>query len=142
MKLRTDITFAYIKPENGMKNQEAIIEEIKDNGFKIIGDKIYHYTKPGAEILYEEHEGKPFYETLVEFTCSEDVRVLLLQKENAVEEWRKLIGDTKKPAEGTLRYRFQIPNPGHKNVVHGTDKPAKVIEEAVIPFPEMSHLWI
>lgn len=141
MTTRTDLTYAYIKPENGMENQEAIIQEIINNGFEILGDKIYRYTKPGAKKLYAEHEGKPFCETLIKFTCSEEVRALVLKKENAVKAWRDLIGDTRNPTEGTIRHRFQIPNPGHKNVVHGTDKSEKVMEEALTPFPELAYLW-
>lgn len=141
MNNRTDLTYAYIKPENGMENQEEIIQEIKNNGFEILGDKIYRYTKPGAKKLYKEHEGKGFYETLIKFTCSEPVRVLVLKKNNAVKAWRDFIGDTKNPAEGTIRYMFQIPNDGHKNVVHGSDCNERVPIEALQVFPELAYLW-
>lgn len=140
-KERTDLTYSYIKAENGMKNADEILRRTEEAGFKIIGKKLFRYTKNTAKALYGEHEGKPFYDRLMNFTCSANVIALLLEKENAVEEWRKFIGDTKKPAEGTIRYLFQIPNDGEQNVVHGTDKPKRVREEALIPFPELAYLW-
>lgn len=140
-KERTDLTYSYIKAENGMENAEEILRRTEEAGFKIIGKKIFRYTETTAKELYGEHEGKHFYERLMNFTCSADVIALVLQKDNAVEAWRDFIGDTKKPAEGTIRWLFQIPNDGEKNVVHGTDKPERVMEETLTPFPELAYLW-
>lgn len=141
MKNRNDLTYSYIKAENGMENAEEILRRTKEAGFKIIGKKIFRYSEQTAKKLYEEHEGKPFYERLINFACSADIIALLLQKNNAVEEWRKFIGETKNPTKGTIRHLFQIPNDGEKNVIHGTDSNKKVPIEALPVFPELAYLW-
>lgn len=132
---RTDLTFAYIKPENGMANEKKIIKIITKAGFTIRATKRYQFTEEIAKKFYKEHMGKDFYNVLIEFTCSEEVRVFLLQKENAVQAWRDFIGATKNPTEGTLRHTFQIPNPGHKNVVHGSDSNENAKRETSLVFP-------
>jgi len=140
-KLRKDITFAYIKPENGMSNEDVIIKTILENGFEIIEEKLYSFTLNDAEWLYRQHEGKDFFPTLIKFTCSAPVKILVLKKENAVQEWRNLIGDTKNPQKGTIRARFAIANPGHKNTVHGSDSDQNAMEEICMFFSKLTYLF-
>ena len=115
-------TFAIIKPDavkNGHSGQ--IIDRVINNNFKILGLKLIRMTKPQAEGFYEVHSEKPFYAELTEFMSSGKCIVMALQKEDAVNEWRKLIGATN-PAEaedGTIRKDFA--SSLGENAVHGAD---------------------
>ena len=115
-------TFAIIKPDavkNGHSGQ--IIDRVINSNFKIIGLKLIKMTKPQAEGFYEIHSEKPFYAELTEFMSSGKCIVMALQKEDAVNEWRKLIGATN-PAEaedGTIRKDFA--SSLGENAVHGAD---------------------
>ena len=115
-------TFAIIKPDavkNGHSGQ--IIDRVINSNFKILGLKLIRMTKPQAEGFYEVHSEKPFYAELTEFMSSGKCIVMALQKEDAVNEWRKLIGATN-PAEaenGTIRKDFA--SSLGENAVHGAD---------------------
>ncbi len=115
-------TFAIIKPDavkNGHSGQ--IIDRVINSNFKILGLKLIKMTKPQAEGFYEIHSEKPFYAELTEFMSSGKCIVMALQKEDAVNEWRKLIGATN-PAEakdGTIRKDFA--SSLGENAVHGAD---------------------
>ena len=115
-------TFAIIKPDavkNGFMGQ--IIDRILNNDFKILGLKLIRMTKPQAEGFYEIHSDKPFYSELTEFMSSGKCVVIALQKEDAVNEWRKLIGATNpsEAEEGTIRKDFA--SSLGENAVHGAD---------------------
>ena len=101
--------------------QNEIKNEFKINNFEIIKEKKIHITKQEAEEFYKVHETKPFYEDLCTYLSSGPIVVMILQKENAVLENRKLMGSTNpKDAEnGTLRKKFGISI--DKNSVHGSD---------------------
>ncbi len=118
----SNLTFGIIKPDAVKKGvQGSIIQRILNNGFKIRGMKLIHQTRKQAEGFYEVHRGKPFYDELTEFMSSGPCVVLALEKENAVPEWRKLMGATN-PAEadeGTLRKEFA--SSIGENAVHGSD---------------------
>ena len=115
-------TFAIIKPDavkNGHSGQ--IIDRVINSNFKILGLKLIRMTKPQAEGFYEVHSEKSFYAELTEFMSSGKCIVMALQKEDAVNEWRKLIGATN-PAEaedGTIRKDFA--SSLGENAVHGAD---------------------
>ena len=115
-------TFAIIKPDavkNGHSGQ--IIDRVINSNFKILGLKLIRMTKSQAEGFYEVHSEKPFYAELTEFMSSGKCIVMALQKEDAVNEWRKLIGATN-PAEaedGTIRKDFA--SSLGENAVHGAD---------------------
>lgn len=101
--------------------QGTIIQRILDDGFGIRGMKLIHQTREQAEGFYAVHKGKPFYDELTEFMSSGPCVVMVLEKENAVPEWRKLMGATN-PAEadeGTLRKEFA--SSIGENAVHGSD---------------------
>ena len=115
-------TLSIIKPDAVERNlQDEIKNEFKINNFEIIKEKKIHITKQEAEEFYKVHETKPFYEDLCTYLSSGPIVVMILQKENAVLENRKLMGSTNpKDAEnGTLRKKFGISI--DKNSVHGSD---------------------
>lgn len=115
-------TLCIIKPDAVKKNvQGSIIQMILDNGFKISAMKLIQLSEDQAKKFYEVHKERPFYGELVNFMISGPVIPIALEKENAVAEWRKLIGATD-PAEaeaGTIRKLFA--NSKSENAVHGSD---------------------
>lgn len=120
--IMNNLTFGIIKPDAVKKGVHGtIIQKIIDNGFLIRGMKLIHQTREQAEGFYEVHRGKPFYDELTEFMSSGPCVVLVLEREDAVPEWRKLMGATN-PAEadeGTLRKDFATSI--GENAVHGSD---------------------
>ena len=118
----SNLTFGIIKPDAVTKGvQGAIIQKILDNGFGIRGMKLIHQTKKQAEGFYAVHRERPFFGELTEFMSSGPCVVLVLEKENAVPEWRNLMGATN-PAEadeGTIRKEFA--SSIGENAVHGSD---------------------
>ncbi|MFA4924815.1 MAG: nucleoside-diphosphate kinase [Ignavibacteriaceae bacterium] len=118
----TNKTFAMIKPDAVKKNLIGqIITKFTEAGFKIKAMKMTRLTKESAQGFYEVHKDKPFYNGLVEFIISGPVVALALEKENAVADFRKLIGATD-PAEaeaGTIRKLYA--DSKSENAVHGSD---------------------
>ena len=115
-------TLSIIKPDAVERDlQNEIKNEFKINNFEIIKEKKIHITKQEAEEFYKVHETKPFYEDLCTYLSSGPIVVMILQKENAVIENRKLMGSTnpKEAEAGTLRKKFGISI--DKNSVHGSD---------------------
>ena len=117
-------TFAMIKPDAiKAKNSGKIIDMIEQNGFEIVGMRKLHMSKNDAETFYAVHKERPFFGELVEFITSGPVVVMALQKDNAIAEWRKLMGATnpEQAEEGTIRKLFgsSIGN----NAAHGSDAP-------------------
>ncbi len=115
-------TLAILKPDCVRKNLiGAVIEKIEKAGFKIIAMKMTHLTKEVAGEFYAVHKERPFYNELVEFMSSGACIPMILEKENAVEDFRKLIGatDPKKAEKGTIRnlYAESI----GENIIHGSD---------------------
>ena len=82
-----------------------ILNMISENGFYITALKMVQLTRKDAENFYAVHKGKPFYPSLIDFMSSGPIVTAILEKENAVEEYRKLIGSTdpEKAEDGTLR---------------------------------------
>ena len=104
-------------------------------GFKISALKMLHLTRGEAERFYEVHVGRPFYDDLVEFMISGPIVVATLEKENAVEEYRALIGptDPEKAEEGTIRKMYATSM--RMNAVHGSDSDENAEAEATFFFP-------
>tara|TARA_X000000368_G_C22944518_1_gene673705 strand:+ start:629 stop:1051 length:423 start_codon:yes stop_codon:yes gene_type:complete len=115
-------TFAIIKPD-AVRNENTgkIYDRILKANFKIIGAKLLHMTKDQAKGFYAVHSARPFFNDLVKFMTSSPCMVLALEKENAVEEWRKTIGATnpQDADENTIRKDFA--NSVQENAVHGSD---------------------
>ena len=117
-------TLAILKPDCVGKNlQGEVLSRIQKAGFKLLGMKQIRLTKEAAGVFYAVHKGRPFYDGLVEFMSSGSCVPIALEKENAVSDFRKLIGatDPKDAAEGTIRKLF-ADNKG-ENIVHGSDSP-------------------
>ena len=115
-------TLSIIKPDAVERNlQEQIQKNFTENGFNIKDQKKIQISKSEAEEFYKVHETKPFYEDLCNYLASGPIVVMILEKENAVLENRKLMGatDPKKAEEGTLRKKYGISI--DKNSVHGSD---------------------
>lgn len=130
-------TLCIIKPDAVKKRvQGGIIQMILDAGFKMRGMKLIHMTKEQAQKFYEVHKERPFYGELVEFMTSGPVIPIALEKDNAVADYRTLIGatDPAEAAEGTVRKRFA----GSKaeNAVHGSDSVENGKVEVEFFFPE------
>ena len=96
---------------------------------KIVASKRVNATRDQFETFYAEHKGKPFFEGLVEFMTSGPIVVQVLEKENAIQAWRDLMGktDPAEAAEGTIRKKY-AESKGH-NSVHGSDSPASAERE-------------
>ncbi len=115
-------TLSIIKPDAvERKLQEEIKSEFKKNDFLITNEKKIHISKHEAEQFYKVHETKPFYSDLCTYLSSGPIVVMVLEKENAVMDNRKLMGATnpQEAEEGTLRKKFGISI--DKNSVHGSD---------------------
>ena len=115
-------TLSIIKPDAVERNlSEEIKNEFKKNGFNILKEKKIKLEKSEAEKFYQVHQSKPFYNNLCDYLSSGPIIVMLLEKENAVTENRKLMGatDPKYAESGTLREKYGISI--DKNSVHGSD---------------------
>lgn len=115
-------TFAMIKPSACRKNHVGpILAMINQAGFRISAIRSTKLTKEEAETFYEMHRGKEFFNDLCEFMSSGPIIALLLEKENAIDDFRKLIGNTNPSMaeEGTIRKMFA--ESLQKNAIHGSD---------------------
>ena len=129
-------TFTIIKPRAVTKGYIGpILNKISEAGFKIAALKMLHLTRGEAERFYDVHVGRPFYDDLVELMISGHIVVSVLEKENAVEEYRKLIGSTdpEKAEEGTIRKMYA--ESMRANAVHGSDSDENAEIEATFFFP-------
>lgn len=118
----TERTLAILKPDCVKKNLIGeVVTKIQKAGFKVIAMKKMRLTKETAGGFYAVHKGRPFYESLVEFMSSGPCVPIALEKENAVADFRTLIGatDPKDASEGTIR-KLYADNKG-ENIVHGSD---------------------
>lgn len=124
-------TFSIIKP-NAVRTGKfgPIMSMINEAGFEIAAMKMVHMTLQQAESFYEVHRGKPFFDSLIEFMTSGPVFVMILKHDNAVDEFRKLIGatDPAKAEPGTIRKMFAVSI--QMNAVHGSDCDENAIREA------------
>lgn len=126
-----NITFTMIKPKAVSDGYIGpILNKISEGGFRITAMKMLQLTRRDAMKFYEVHKARPFYESLVEFMSSGPIVAAILEKENAVEDYRKLIGatDPSKAEEGTIRklYATSI----QENAVHGSDSDENAMIES------------
>lgn len=115
-------TLAMIKPDAiEKKYQGLIIHDILDAGFEIKAMKMLHLSQDQAKAFYSVHKGKDFYEPLVEFMTSGSIIALLLEKDNAIQDYRALMGSTdpENAAIGSLRKKYAETT--RRNAVHGSD---------------------
>lgn len=129
-------TFTIIKPRAVSKGYIGpILNKISEAGFRITALKMLQLTQGEAQRFYEVHRERPFYNDLVEFMISGPIVVGVLEKENAVEEYRKVIGSTDpaKAEEGTIRKMYA--ESLQANAVHGSDSDENAVLEATFFFP-------
>ncbi len=128
--MKGKITFSIIKPD-AVENEYIgpILKMIQDAGFHIVTMKMTQLTNNQAEQFYLVHKDKAFYKDLVDFMISGPIVVMMLEKTNAVADFRKLVGatDPGKAEEGTIRklYAGSVQN----NAVHGSDSDENAIIE-------------
>jgi nucleoside-diphosphate kinase len=128
-------TYAMIKPDGVQRGLTSeIIGRIEAKGFRIVGLKLLQISRSTAERHYGEHAGKPFFEGLVAFITSGPVVAMVLEGENAIAEWRKMMGAThpKDAAPGTIR--GDLASTIDHNVAHGSDGAATAEREIGIFF--------
>lgn len=117
-----NITFTIVKPKAVSKGYTGpILNMIHEAGFRISAIKMVQLTENEARTFYQVHRERPFYNDLVEFMVSGPIVVAVLEKENAVDDYRKLIGatDPAKAEEGTIRRLYA--ESVQANAVHGSD---------------------
>ncbi len=115
-------TLAIIKPDAYKRRLVGnIITTLELEGFKIIAMKLIHMTEAQAQGFYRVHRNKPFYKGLTEFMTSGPCVVMVLEGEDVIKKYRKLMGatDYKKAEPGTIRY--ELATSLRHNVVHGSD---------------------
>ena len=123
-------TLSIIKPDAVKRHLiGAILARFEQQGFNIAAAKMVQLNREQAEGFYAEHQGKPFFESLVEYMISAPVFVSVLEKENAVQDYRTLMGTTnpETAAEGTIRRDFALNQ--RENSVHGSDSPESAARE-------------
>jgi nucleoside-diphosphate kinase len=140
MLMNGKFTLSIIKP-NAIRTGKTgpILAMINEGGFEISAMKMVQMTIQQAQAFYAVHTGKPFFEELVEFMISGPVVVLILKHDNAVEEFRKLIGatDPNKAEQGTIRRTFAVSV--KMNAVHGSDSDENAVREANFFFSDIER---
>jgi nucleoside-diphosphate kinase len=124
-------TLTIIKPDAVRKQLTGkILSIIESNGFRIVAIKGYQLSESDAQKFYSVHKGKPFFNELVEFMSSGPLVAVLLEKQNAIEDFRGLIGATNPAdaAEGTIRRMFAESKTS--NAIHGSDSDENAALEA------------
>ena len=133
----SNITFTMVKPEAvEAGNTGAILNKIESSGFRIVALKKVLLTKERAGEFYSVHKERPFYSELVDYMCSGPIIAAILEKDNAVADFRELIGATD-PSEakpGTIRHEYAESK--GKNAVHGSDSDDNAQIEANFHFSQ------
>ena len=140
IKNMSNRTFTMIKPDATKKgNTGAILEKINAAGYRIVSLKMLHLSAEKAGEFYAVHRERPFYGELVEFMSSGPISAAILEKENAVEDFRILIGATNpaQAAEGTIR-KLIAASIG-ENAIHGSDSDANAAIEGDFFFSKLEQ---
>ncbi len=130
-------TLAILKPDCVRKNLIGeVVRRIQEAGFRVRAMRLVKLTKTEAEGFYAVHRGRPFFEELTEFMSSGPCVPIVLEKENAVQDFRDLIGatDPAEAEEGTIRRAFA--DDMGQNIVHGSDSEDNGKLESNYFFPE------
>lgn len=135
--MATERTLAILKPDCVRKRKVGeVLHRIQEAGFQIQAMKMITLSKTEAEGFYAVHEDKPFFDDLTTFMSSGPCVPIVLEKENAIADFRALIGatDPDEAAEGTIRSDFA--DSVQENIVHGSDSPTNGEKEAAYFFAE------
>ena len=130
-------TLTIIKPDSmEKKNEDSVLSILKKEGFEIVAERRTRLTEEQARAFYIEHAEKPFYNSLVAYMTSGPVILAVLQKDNAIEDLRTVMGatDPKKAAEGTIRKKYG--ESIERNAIHGSANRADAEREVLFFFPE------
>jgi len=130
-------TLSIVKPDAVAKNVIGeIYARFEKAGLKIVASKMLHLSREKAGGFYAEHEGRPFYNDLVDFMTSGPVMVQVLEGENAISQNRDIMGATnpQEAAPGTIRADFA--NSIDANAVHGSDSPESAAREVAYFFAD------
>jgi nucleoside-diphosphate kinase len=130
-------TLAILKPDTVVQQLSgSVLAKIEDKGFRIVVLKMMRLQKKTAESFYSAHRGKPFYADLVEFMTEGPCIVAVLEKENAVADYRQLMGptDPAKAGDGTIRKTYGTDV--RRNAVHGSDSPESARAESSFFFSD------
>lgn len=133
-------TFTMIKPDAvGADNTGAIIKMIEEAGFKIVAMKKTQLTNERAGQFYAVHKARPFYKDLCSYMSSGPIVPMILEKANAVDDFRKLIGatDPEKAEQGTIRNLFA--KSIEANAIHGSDSDANAEIESSFFFSNLER---
>ena len=135
--MKTNQTFTIIKPDavsNG--HTGAILSKIAEAGFRFKALKMTRLSQTAAEAFYAVHNERPFFNNLVSFMASGPIVAAVLEKDNAVDDFRTLIGttDPEAAAEGTIRKSFAT-SVG-ENAIHGSDSDENAVIEIAFHFTE------
>ena len=139
-------TLVVIKPDAVERRLAGkIIKEIeRDFGFNIVEMKMVYLNRTLAKEFYAEHRDKPFFDRLVSFMSSGPSIFLVLEKKNAIGDWRKTMGPTKiEEAQldpHSIRGKYgRLTRPPHENVVHGSDSPESAVRELNLFYDELFY---
>ena len=131
----TNRTFTMIKPDAVEKGHVgAILNKINASGFRIVSMKMTQMSKRDAEMFYKVHKDRPFFSELISFMIRGPIVAAILEKENAVNDFRTLIGATnpEEAAHGTIRKQFA--SSMGENAVHGSDSDENAAIEGAFHF--------
>jgi nucleoside-diphosphate kinase len=131
-------TLAIIKPDAVQRNLAGkILARLEAEGFIVLGLKMVYLSKQDAERFYAVHRERPFFENLTSYMASGPAIPILLERDNAIQALRDLMGATNptQATAGTIRQEFGLDV--EKNAMHGSDSPTSAVQE--IPF-FFSHL--
>ena len=129
-------TLTMIKPD-AFASCDSILHRITFEGYRVVGMKATVLTTEQAEEFYAVHKSKDFYPDLIKFMTSGPILAIALEKSNAVEDFRSLIGDTdpKEAKPGTIRSIYG--KAVSSNAIHGSDSDENAINEISFFFPEL-----
>ncbi len=136
-----ETTLAILKPDAVRNNLIGeVLKRVERDGLKIKDIKMVNLSRNEAETFYAEHEGKPFYERLINFMVSGPIVPAVIEGENAIERLRKLMGATRpsEAAPGTIRGEFGTGSP--ENIIHGSDSPESAEREITFFFSKREKL--
>ncbi|MDT7861303.1 MAG: nucleoside-diphosphate kinase [Saccharolobus sp.] len=133
--MNTERTFVMIKPDGVRRGLIGeIINRFERRGLKIVALKMVKMDRKTAELLYEEHKGKSFFEDLINYVTSGPVVCMVIEGEDAVQVVRRMIGNTdpKEAPPGTIRGDFALSK--SENIIHASDSLEKAKREMSIFF--------
>lgn len=139
--MSANITFTMIKPTAFKNNCTGkILYKITEAGFRIVAMKVTRLTKEEAMKFYEVHVARPFYGELVEFMSSGPIVAAILEKKNAVDAYRELIGATNPAEAGEGTIRKECGTSIGENAVHGSDSDENAAIEASFFFSQTERV--